>query len=359
MTCRMDVSVVIPTRNRLKSLLRLLESLDAQTYPVREAIVVDASDEPLLQTAWGDLFPSLTIRILHSKPHVCVQRNLGIRTTTGEFIFLCDDDMELPANYVHRLMECFAEDGDVGAVSGLVVEPLPDGRFNDGFHPVSVSTLFFNFVFQLTVWTDVCSMSAPFPASLLLAPLQRFYAVRGNTLTLAGWPLLTNVQRPLMRTAIYGLGGSIIRREWLINTPFDESLDRHGIGDNYGVAIGFPGSMPIAVLTNVEILHHKVPENRLSGSETYLRRVLALDYFMAKNKRFSLLNRFLLRWSLVGNYLGNLFSGQKEMSRAARRALWTLVRNRNPYLLRETCTTLMGTLSIHEGGNEQTGRILH
>jgi hypothetical protein len=36
-----------------------------------------------------------------------------------------------------------------------------------------------------------------------------------------------------------------VRRQWLIRSPFDEVLDPHGIGDNYGVAFGFPSKIHV------------------------------------------------------------------------------------------------------------------
>jgi hypothetical protein len=233
--------------------------------------------------------------------------------------------MEPPPTYIERIVDYFENCPDAGAVSGLVLEPMSDGTFNDGFHHVTLSTLLPNFLFQHTVWTDLSAMKATFPGSWLLLGLRRFYDWRGNTFTLSGWPLLSQVGHPVTHTAIYGLGGSIVRREWLEHSPFDESLDEYGVGDNYGVALGFPGTKPITVLTTVSIYHHKVADNRLPRSEAYVRRVLALDYFMSKSGRFSPLSRVLLRWSIVGNFLGGFLNGQKEMARAARKTFWRLM----------------------------------
>jgi len=223
------------------------------------------------------------------------------------------------------------ENIDSAAVSGLVLEPKEDGAFNEGFYPVSLSTLVSNFIFQNTVWADLGKMSVRFPGSLLLFGLRHFYNWRGNTFTLAGWPLLTEVQQPVTRTAIYGLGGCIIRKDWLITSPFDESLDENGIGDNYGVSLGFPGTLPIVVLTTIPIYHHKVSDNRLPQSVAFMRRVLALDYFMRKDERISVLNRLFLRWSVVGNLLGGLLNGQRELYSAAFQILRIFLRNENPY----------------------------
>jgi glycosyltransferase involved in cell wall biosynthesis len=325
----MSVSIVIPTCNREKSLVRLLRSLSLQTTQPSEVIIVDSSEPPIDQLMLRQSFSGLSLGFLRSSPSVCRQRNIGIRAATSRYVFLCDDDMEAPPEYIQRITEYFERSDATGAASGIVLEPVEGGRFNNGFHPVSLLTLLSNFIFQHTVWADLGRMKAAFPASLLLSWLRRFYLARGNTFTLAGWPLLTMVEEPITRTSIYGLGGSIVLREWLLQSPFDESLDRYGIGDNYGVALGFPETKPIAILTTVSIYHHRVPDNRLPRGETYLRRVLALNYFMAGSRRFSMLNRVMLRWSIIGNLLGSFLAGHKEMRSASLTALRMLTLQRN------------------------------
>jgi hypothetical protein len=233
--------------------------------------------------------------------------------------------MEVPADYLLQVTNYLEANPDAGAVTGVVLEPDDRGRFNNGSHPVSFASLVSHFVFQHTVWMDLNQLRVRFPWSLLYRPIRRFYDSRGNTFTLAGWPLLTRIEVPVMSTSIYGLGGSICRKDWLVQSPFDETLGEHGIGDNYGVALGFPGDQPITVLTDIRIYHHKIDQNRLPRGEAYMRRVLALDYFMSRDQRFSWSNRILLRWSVLGNIVGGLVHGQDNMTSAAFRTLTKLL----------------------------------
>jgi len=330
----MDVSVVIPTRNRRESLLRLLSSLSKQTYAPHEVIIVDSSDSPLELTTVQEAFAQMKIRLYLSHPSVCAQRNKGIREAASTYVFLCDDDVEVPREYLERLLGFLNENPRCGAVSGVVVEPGIDGAMNDGLFPISPGALFKAFVFQLTVWADVNTIKADFPTSILLRCMKWFYAWRGNTFTFAGWPLLTQITYPILQTSIYGLGASLVRRDWLLISPFDEHLDQNGLGDNYGVALGFPLERPITVLTGVPATNHKAVENRLGRTESYMKRVLALHYFMTVNKRFSFMNRLLLLWSIFGQLLSHSLNQDREMTRATVGLLVTLVRRRNPYLLR-------------------------
>lgn len=329
----MKVSVVIPTCNRPESLRRVLHSLSGQDYPLEEVIIVDASEPAPNSATLRRDFPNLNILYQTSEPSVCVQRNKGIRLASSPWIFLCDDDMEYPPDYVSALMTYLKQHPEVGAISGVVMEAGQEGQPVFQFPAISFKQLLWNFIFQLTVWADLDSVQPNFMNRFPLWLIKKFYAARGNTYTLAGWPLISSFSSPMFKTTIYGLGASIIRRDWLIESPYDEILDRHGIGDNYGVAIHFPGEQPIAVLTTTCTLHHKTAQNRLNYPLVYFRRLLALHYFMKKSRRFSILNRGFLLWSLFGNWLSQTIRREKTLAQATGKAMKLIVLGKNPYLL--------------------------
>ena len=330
----MPVSVVIPTRNRQESLFRLLRSLEAQTYSLRQVIIVDSSDADQ-GAAIAGMFPSLPLLYLRSRPHVCVQRNMGIRAAAAEHIFLCDDDIEPPNDYVQNLMEFLRVHPECGAVSGLILEPAANGEFDDGNRSLKATSLLMAFTFQLSLWGDVGALRTPAWLAPLVTILRRFYSRRGNRYTLAGWPLFTQISHPSCRAAVYGLGASIVRRQWLLDSPFCEILDAHGIGDNFGVALGFPEEQPVSILPGTRVKHHKIPENRLTGGATYVRRVLALDYFMKQDPRFSMVNRLFLLWSIFGHYLVMIARRNAELRTSAARVFFLILLNKNP-LVRES-----------------------
>jgi len=325
----MPVSVVIPTRNRQQSLFRLLRALEEQTYSLHQVIIVDSSDDDS-SAAIAVEFQSLPLLYLRSRPHVCVQRNMGIKAASADHIFLCDDDIEPPNDYVQNLMEFLRDHQECGAVSGLLLEPAESGEFDDGNRSLKPTSLLMAFTFQLSLWGDVERLQTPAWISPLMTILRRYYGNRGNHLTLAGWPLFTQISRPSCRATVYGLGASIVRRQWLLDSPFSENLDAHGIGDNFGVAMGFPGEQPVSILPGTTVKHHKVLENRLTGGKTYVSRVLALDYFMKRDPRFSMVNRVFLLWSIFGHYLVMAARRNAELRTSAARVFFSVLLNKNP-----------------------------
>src|SRR5262245_58702715 len=235
-----SISVVIPTRNRPASLARTVAALRVQTCAPREVIIVDASDSPVEPAIAGHLPLPFPIIWLRTPRGVCHQRNVGIQQAGGTHVLLCDDDIEPPADYLQKLLAFLEANPRAGAVTGLVCEPDSTGTFVGAATAPSFRHLFFAFLFQHSVWADVESASARVLA-WPLALLKRWYRGRGNTWSRAGWPLFTQLCGPVVRAATYALGAALVRREWLLATPYDERLGDHGIGDNYGVALGFPG----------------------------------------------------------------------------------------------------------------------
>jgi glycosyltransferase involved in cell wall biosynthesis len=328
-----EISAVIPTRNRPESLARCLESLTAQTHPLKEVIVVDAGDDPLDPGKIADRFPHLPVIVVRAQASVCVQRNKGIRRAGSTHVFLCDDDIELPPDYIAALAEWLTDHPDCGAVSGVLHERSGNQIIETIHQPLGLSGLLWRRLFQLTVWTDLSMIPAGPAGHIVLQRLKTYYRNRNNTFTLAGWPLVTRVSGDHFRTAVFGLGAALVRKEWLLVSPYDEILDPHGIGDNYGVTINFPGELPITVLRGVAAVHHRSDVNRLAVTTAYYRRILALDYFMRRSAKFTAFNRVMLLWSLLGNLIPQVIRFDIERTHATCKAALLIALARNPYVI--------------------------
>lgn len=326
----MTISVVIPTRNRPTHLVRALAAVARQTRRPDEVLVVDASDAPFDPTSAP--LPGLPVACLHSRPGVCRQRNAGIRRARGTHVLLLDDDIEIPDDYIERLAAFLATRPDEGAATGLWREASTPEADALEFSTPSVRHLAFAFVFQLTVWADVESAHGRGGAALALSALRRWYRRRANRWTLAGWPLVTHPRGDVIHVAVYTLGAALVRRDWLLASPYEERLGPHGHGDNYGVVLGFPGDRPVAVLTGLRATHHRAEENRLAPTRAYLDRVIALDYFLRTHGRFRPTARAWLAWSLAGSALAFAVRRRRDLARQALRALGIVASGRNPLL---------------------------
>jgi glycosyltransferase involved in cell wall biosynthesis len=104
------LSVVVPTRNRLKPLKRLLQSLAEQSLSTElfEVIVVDdGSDKPVAELLNSGTIP-FTMRVLyrHSDHGAHASRWTGLKAAVGGRVLFLDDDIE--AEY--RTLELHADE---------------------------------------------------------------------------------------------------------------------------------------------------------------------------------------------------------------------------------------------------------
>lgn len=118
----LKVSIVIPTYNREKCLLELLECLLTQDYPNYEIIVVDQSETISKEKRDIIFVNSDLIRYyqLQEKGR-SLAKNYGIIFSAGDFIIFCDDDIIVPANFVSTHISTY-KDESIGAVSCRLVE---------------------------------------------------------------------------------------------------------------------------------------------------------------------------------------------------------------------------------------------
>src|SRR5437773_6076709 len=226
MTRALTVSAVIPTRNRPSSLHRLLSALAAQDRPPNEVIVADASDEPLDGSALAVAYPRLALSCFHMVPSLCTQRNRAIAQATGSHVLMCDDDIEPAPPCLRRLVVYLELHAQAVAVSGLVCDPEAVATSDGGFPAPSFRHLMYGFVFQLGLGGDVDAVTAPRLLAPVLEWMQQWYRRRGNTWSLAGWPLVSQVRRPVVYASVGVLGAALVRRSWLLQAPYDERLER-------------------------------------------------------------------------------------------------------------------------------------
>lgn len=130
----LEVSVVIPTRNRVQLLERsALRSALEQDDVEHEVIVVDdGSDDGTFERLSGLQEPRLRV-VRHERSRGVAQaRNAGIGAARGEWVaFLDDDDLWSPLK-LRRQIDA-AEGVDAGFAYGGVVSVDEDGRVNYSF----------------------------------------------------------------------------------------------------------------------------------------------------------------------------------------------------------------------------------
>jgi GT2 family glycosyltransferase len=114
-----SISAIVPTIGRADSLRALFESLSAQTHRVNEIIVADASgtDETRLlvdEPQWRELNVR---REVVDTPNAVRQREAAIKTASGEFLLLLDDDVVLERECVAHMIDLLKTNTNVVGVT--------------------------------------------------------------------------------------------------------------------------------------------------------------------------------------------------------------------------------------------------
>jgi GT2 family glycosyltransferase len=117
MTAKLNVSVIIVSRDRPVELKRALTSLRYLDFPNIEVIVVSNDDPKLL---FPDIYNVGRIKFVpFDKANISAARNLGINQASGEIVAFCDDDAVPEPTWLTHLTGPF-KDKTVGAAGGYV-----------------------------------------------------------------------------------------------------------------------------------------------------------------------------------------------------------------------------------------------
>lgn len=118
------ISIIIPTRNRKKKLIRLINSILNSNYPKNKMeiiIVDDASTDGtsayLLQT-FKNFIENGKLKIIRNEKNVLLaaSRNMAIEEATGDYILLIDDDNIIDKDCIKNLIDTFSLNERVGVV---------------------------------------------------------------------------------------------------------------------------------------------------------------------------------------------------------------------------------------------------
>lgn len=127
------VSIVIPTCNRARPLMRCLESVASQSHDNYEVVVVDDGSRdstPADLQRFQAEHPELPMTILVNETNTGANpsRNRAVGACSGQLVAFLDDDCIAAQNWLGQLVRPFA-DPHVAAVAGMVESSPPGNVF--------------------------------------------------------------------------------------------------------------------------------------------------------------------------------------------------------------------------------------
>jgi glycosyltransferase involved in cell wall biosynthesis len=129
------VSVIIPTRHRLRLLQRAINSVCAQDYPNIEIVVFDNfSNEPILAEELISSVPLIVVRSKQMEP-LPVSRNRGVEAASGSLLAFLDDDDEFLPGRIGEQVDALAKSPCSVLAYGNTEQRLADGSVIIGSGP--------------------------------------------------------------------------------------------------------------------------------------------------------------------------------------------------------------------------------
>lgn len=111
------VSIISVNFNQEEVTKDLLISIQKLTYQNLEVIIIDNGSEADLVSYLADKFPDCSILRSEKNLGFAGGNNLGIKKSTGDFLFFVNNDTVLTPNCIEPLIEMFSTANWIGAVS--------------------------------------------------------------------------------------------------------------------------------------------------------------------------------------------------------------------------------------------------
>jgi len=126
------VSIIIPSYNRIESLLKAIESISRQTNNGYEIIVVDDGSTDGTPEVLKKEFNAVSVFSTKERLGPTHARNIGISRSSGEYLWFLDSDVILPdENMVDKMLDTFNAVPGIGSLGGEIVihEALMDRAY--------------------------------------------------------------------------------------------------------------------------------------------------------------------------------------------------------------------------------------
>lgn len=121
----MKISVIIPSYNRGEKLVSTIESIENNDFPKKDfeiIIINDCSTDNteevilILKKKYKNLVALKTKK--NSGP--AKTRNLGIKNSSGEYVFFTDDDCIVPKDWIRKYLDFFKNHPEVYGAGGIL-----------------------------------------------------------------------------------------------------------------------------------------------------------------------------------------------------------------------------------------------
>jgi glycosyltransferase involved in cell wall biosynthesis len=279
----LKISIVIPTRNRPKSLENLLLSILQQTKKPDEVIVVDDSDinetEKLIRDNHS-VFLSNGIALKYLRGNrenrsISAARNLGAAESIGEIVFFIDDDVILYKDYIEEILKTYKEYPGAKGVQGYII--------NEALALLNFKNFLLNAVKKVFMLGHIEKNKCTLQWGLT-------YPYFPDGIIECEWLHGTNMS---------------LKKEVFTSFRFDENLRRRSIGEDVDLTSRIHKHYPHSLLLNprAKLLHIQTPKKEKVDEYVMYSKIPYIVYLMAKNQKVTLKKIMRECWFLLGLFI--------------------------------------------------------
>lgn len=268
-------SIVICTMNRADDLMAAIDSIQGQTVPFDELVVVDASDDDQLARLLAERMAGgpLPYQYLHTEPSTTRQRNLGADLAHHELLFFFDDDVVLQPDYHEEILKVYRKyaSAKLGGVTGRLLNPAQGSRV----------TGLLKAIFMHHRWID-----------------------RGRSrMQLSGEMVLVKNPRRVARVAAMAGFNQSYKRSVFLQHRFDETLGGYAIREDMDLCTRVGRIHHYLQTPYAGIEHNRSPANRTKARILNERRMINYIYMFRKNFRDQPWRWPFFLWTIVGYFV--------------------------------------------------------
>ena len=274
---RADSTFIIATRNRPDELLVTVESIVVQTVQPGELCIVDSSDETPRRSRIERLCADVGLALDYvapAPPGLPRQRNLGLDRTSGDPVFLLDDDVYLAPDCHERVLEEYQRWGP--ELGGVRAAPMRPAR------PPRVS-IWWRKLFGIGAWWPEAS-----------GRVRKGFWLEGTSES-------AGVRK---QEAFVGYFMSF-RREVFSHERFDEALSGYASQEDIDFSYRASRRYTLIQTPRARCDHFKTATDRLPSHHLERMKLANHFYLFHKNMPQDLSHRAALWWGLLGLFLHN------------------------------------------------------
>ena len=281
---KLNMSVVICTKNRTRDLRDCFDSMISQTHMPHEMIIVDSSDTDATKELVEDYKTKINIpfKYVHTAPSLTRQRNIGIGVAGGDIITFLDDDVILEPDYFKEIMNVFQSSTAIVAVGGNIT----NGARLTGINKV------FRTVFLLGRQNT-----------------KKGYMQRSGFTNDLAYHTITEVTET---EALSGCNCSY-RKKVLADHSFDEFFDGYCQGEDveFSYRVGKEKGNKMVITPFAKLVHKRSPVDRTKVKRLFEMRMVNHYYIFTKLVKSRNNDWLFFWWSSIGVIILSIFHSIK------------------------------------------------